>query len=215
MSYTVSQAYSRVLEEADKIGSDYFTIAQVLSAFKKEALDFVGSKAKQVEITQEVTDDIKTLVVPVTIPFINNPDDPTEKMASQPNNYLRRLSLNVLYSDGLKARKPTVERIGEHNTNMISPYKKPERMYPIIQQFSNYFNVITGLALDSTIQPTKLILIYIKKPTFGTQPTDIVVDLPDDVCELLFSTVATNFFITTGDPRAETNFKIDQTFRNK
>jgi len=215
MSYTVSQAYTRILEEADKIGSDYFTLDQCLRAFKKEALSFVGSKAKEVELNQEVTDDIRSLLVPVLIPFVNNPDNALEKMATVPANYHTKVSVNVLYTDGLKARVPTLERHGEHNTNSISPFRKPERLYPLIQQFSNYFNVHTGLAINATVQPSKLVLIYIKKPTFGALTTDVVVDLTDSVCEYLFAETATHLRLNAGEPQAAQDFQINQTFRNK
>lgn len=215
MSYTVTEAYNRILEEADKLGSDYFSLPQVLKAFKKETLSFVGAKAKEAEINQEVTDDIRSLLVPALIPFTNNPDNAIEKMAALPNNYHTKISVNVLYTDGLKARVPTLERHGEHNTNSISPYRKADRMYPLIQQFSNYFNVHTGLAINATIQPSKLILIYIKKPTFGTAQGDVMVDLPDSVCEYLFAETANHLRLNTGEPQASQDFQINQTFRNK
>lgn len=215
MSYTVTEAYNRIMEEADKLGSDYFSLPQVLKAFKKETLSFVGSKAKEVELNQEVTDDIRSLLVPVLIPFVSNPDNALEKMATVPNNYHTKVSVNVLYTDGLKARVPTIERHGEHNTNSISPFRKPERMYPLIQQFSNYFNVHTGLALNATIQPSKLVLIYIKQPTFGVVGTDVSVDLPDMVCEYLFQETANRLRLNTGEPQAAQDFQFNQTFRNK
>lgn len=215
MSYKVNEAYTRVLEEADKLGSDYFSLPQVLTAFKKETLDFVGARAKEAEINQEVTDDIRPLVASALIPFIPNPDDSLHKMASLPNNYHTKLSLNVLYTDGLKARTPTIERMGEHNTNSISPYHKAERAYPLIQQFSNYFNVITNIASNATIQPSKLILIYIKNPTFGKLPDDIVVDLSDTVCEYLFAQTANHLRLNAGEPSAIQDFQINQTYRNK
>jgi hypothetical protein len=56
MAYTVTDAY--ITQEADKLGSDYFPLPDVLKAFKKETLDFIGSRAK--EMNQEVTDDIRT-----------------------------------------------------------------------------------------------------------------------------------------------------------
>jgi hypothetical protein len=215
MSYTVTEAYNRILEEADKLGSDYFSLPQVLKAFKKETLSFVGAKAKEIELNQEVTDDMKSLLVPVLIPFINNPDNAMEKMAVVPNNYHTKVSLNVLYDDGLKARIPTIERHGEHNTNSVSPYRKPERSYPLIRQFSNYFNVSTGIPLNATIQPSKLILIYIKQPTFGQNPNDVVVDLPDSVCEYLFAETANHMRLNTGEPQAAQDFQFNQTYRNK
>lgn len=215
MAYTVTEAYNRVLEEADKLGSDYFTLPQVLKAFKKETLDFVGARAKEAELNQEVTDDIRTLLVPVSIPFINNPDNALEKMAVLPNNYHTRLSVNVLYNDGLKARKPTVEKFGEANTNTISPFKKEDRLYPRIQQFANYFNVITGLAANSTIQPSKLLLVYIKKPSFGSMQTDVVVDLNDTVCEYLFAATANALRLNVGESQGQTNFQVNQTYRQK
>lgn len=215
MAYTVTEAYNRILEEADKLGSDYFTLPQVLKAFKKETLDFVGARAKEAELNQEVTDDIRTLLVPVSIPFINNPDNALEKMAVLPNNYHTRLSVNVLYNDGLKARKPTVERFGESNTNSISPFKKEDRMYPRIQQFSDYFNVITGLAANSTIQPSKLLLVYIKKPTIGKLQTDVIVNLSDTVCEYLFAATANALRLNVGEPQGQANFQVNQTYRQK
>lgn len=215
MSYTVSQAYLRVLEEADKLGSDYFSLPQVLKAFKKETLSFVGAKAKEAELNQEVTDDIRSLLVPTLISFIPNPDNALEKMASVPNNYNTKISINVLYNDGLKARLPTLERHGEHNTNSISPFRKADRMYPLIQQFSNYFNVITNIPSNATVQPSKLILIYIKKPTFGASDADVVVDLPDPVCEYLFGETANHLRRNTGEPQAAQDFQFNQTFRNK
>jgi len=215
MAYTVTEGYNRVLEEADKLGSDYFSLQQVLKAFKKEVLSFVGARAKEAEINQEVTDDIRPLVVSVLIPFTPNPDDSKQKMAALPNNYHTKLSVNVLYNDGLKARKPTLERMGEHNTNLISPFKKPERMYPLIQQFSNYFNVHTGLPTSSTVQPSKLILIYLKQPTLGTTANNQIVNLSDSVCEKLFAETANALRQGAGEPSAGLDFQLNQTYRNK
>jgi hypothetical protein len=215
MAYTVTDAYNRILQEADKLGSDYFPLPDVLKAFKKETLDFIGSRAKEAEMNQEVTDDIRTLLVSSSIALINNPDVPLEKMAGLPSNYHTRLSVNVLYNDGLKARSPLLERFGESNTNSISPFKKADRMYPRIQQFSNYFNIVTNLTASSTIQPSKLLLIYIKKPTFGKNSTDIIVDLNDSVCEFLFAATANALRFNTGEPMAQTNFQVNQTYRKK
>ena len=187
----------------------------MLKAFKKETLSFVGAKAKEAELNQEVTDDIRSLLVPTLISFIPNPDNALEKMASVPNNYNTKISINVLYNDGLKARLPTLERHGEHNTNSISPFRKADRMYPLIQQFSNYFNVITNIPSNATVQPSKLILIYIKKPTFGASDADVVVDLPDPVCEYLFGETANHLRRNTGEPQAAQDFQFNQTFRNK
>lgn len=214
MSYTVAKAYDRVLEEADKLGSDYFSLPQVLSAFKKETLSFVGARAKEAEINQEVTDDIRSLLVSVLIPFIDNPDDSLQKMATLPNNYHTKLTLNVLYTDGIKARVPTIERHGEHNTNSVSPFKKPERAYPLIRQYANYFNVETGIKASETIQPDKLILIYVKQPTFSSVPNELVVDLPDSVCEYLFAATANHLRLNTGEPSAGNDFQVNQTYRN-
>lgn len=215
MSYTVTQAYNRILQEADKLGSDYFTLAEVLPVFKKETLSFVGARAKEAEINQEVTDDIRSLLVSALLGLTPNPDDSLQKMAMVPDNYHTKISVNVLYSDGLKARVPTLERHGEHNTNSISPFRKAERMYPLIQQFSNYFNIHTGLSALSTIQPDKFMLIYIKQPTFGAAVNDIVVNLPDTVCEYLFVETANHLRLNTGEPSAVQDFQISQTYRNK
>jgi len=213
--YTVTQGYTRVLEEVDKLGSDYFALPQVLSAFKKEAFDFIEARAKEAEITQEVTDDIRTLVVPLKVTLTPNPDDAAHYIAALPNNYNRLLRLNIMYSDGITARKPKIEKFGEHNTNMINPLTSPNRSYPLIQQFSNYFNVITGLPVGGVISPTEMIIIYIKKPTFGTQQGQPIIDLPDSACELLFAKTATALLLNTGDPRAQVDFQVNQTYRKQ
>lgn len=213
MSYTVSQAYNRVLEEADKLGSDYFSLSQVLSAFKKETYDFIGERTKEAELNQEVTDDMRSLVKPIKLTLVSNPDEDKCFMAMVPNDYHTKLSLNVLYTDGLTSRKPTIDKMGEDNINNLSPLKKPDRMYPLIQQFSNYFNVNPNLPIGSTIQPDKLILIYFKQPSFGVNNNDVVVDLPNQVCELLFAKTATALLLNIGDERATTTYQVNKLFR--
>lgn len=211
---TVTKAYMRVLEEVDKIGSDYFSLPQVLSALQKEVWNFVDSRCKEIEITQEVTDDIRSLVIPNKIDLMPNPDEPGEYMAALPNNYHRLLKLNIVFSDNIIARKPRVERFGEHNTNIANPYKTPTRAYPLIQQFSNYFNVITNLPVGGIITPTQMTIIYVKKPTFGTQQSQPVVDLPDAVCEHLFAKTAEALLFNTGDPRGPVDFQVNKTYRD-
>lgn len=213
--YTVIQAYNRILEEADKLGSDYFSLPQVLAAFKKEVLDFVGARAKEAELTETVTNDVRPLVVLANIPLIDNPDFPTQKIASIPNNFHTRLTLNVEYTDKHRARKPTVERFGEHNANMVNPNKRPSKQYPLIQQFSDYYNVHTNIPPLDAVQPETLVLMYIKYPTFGEAQAAPVVNLPDTVCELLFSATAAALMNNVGEPRGQVNFQIDQTFRKK
>ena len=70
MAYTVSEAYKRVLDEADKMGSDYMPLPEMLSLFKKETLGFVRERAKDIEKNQEITTDLVPLIKPLSIPLI-------------------------------------------------------------------------------------------------------------------------------------------------
>lgn len=213
--YTVAEAHIRVLQETDKAGSDYFDLKRVLDEFQKVTWDFVGARAKEIEITQEVTDDIRTLLRSEKINLNNDPDNNLIKMAALPNQYYRRLKINVLFSDGIASRKTTVQRHGEADVNLLNPLKKPDRSYPLVTQFDSYFSVDTGLRSGDIIVPEKLLLVYLKKPNFGKQQTAAVVDLPDDVCEHLFAMTANSLLNGIGDERTATDFQIENTYRKK
>lgn len=208
MAYTVNDAYNIVLQEADKMGSDYFPLPAVLARFKTEALDFVGKRAAEVEITQQVTDDIRQLVTLQQITTTVNADEAQCYNAALPLNYHTRFNVKVQYSDGTSADRPTLERIGEHNHNMQDPFKKPTKAYPLVMQMSDFFKIYTGGAVA-----TKLWLTYLKRPTFGVNGGDTVVNLSDDAVEDILKKTAAALHMVTGDPRAPMEIQVNQLSR--
>lgn len=208
MAYTVQVAYMKVLEAADKMGSDYFPQPLVLSRFKTVTYDFLGQKAKEIEMNQEVTDDIKSLVVHAPIAPIPDPNEANCWLASQPLNYHTRLAVIVKYVDGTSSRMPTVERIGEHNSNLANPFKNPTKDYPLIQQMGDYFKIYPG---NNNV--SKFYLSYLRKPIFGINDNDMIVDLPVQVVEALINDVATSLIAKSGDPRTPVDIQVNESFR--
>ena len=215
MAYTVSQAYNRTLEEADKMGSDYFSLPEFLNLFQKEVWDFVRDRTKDVELTQEVTDDMRPLIERASLPLIPSTVDASDKMAAIPVDYYRRMRVNVRYNDQTLGREPQVIKHGEADFNEVSPFRKPSKEYPQITQYSDFFNVKTNISIANLIQPTQLILIYIKKPIINRNETDVIINLDDSVCELLFGRTANSFMVTKGDARAQMAFQHEETYGNK
>lgn len=215
MAYTVSQAYTRVLQEADKMGSDYFTLPEFLNMFQKEVYDFVENATKDIEETQLITDDIRELIKTAEPNLVTSTVDSNDKMGALPLDYFRRARVNVIYSDNTLAREPQIIRHGEADYANISPYKKATKDYPIITQYSDFFNVKTNIPVSAPMQPTKLLLIYVSKPVINRNESDTITVLNDSVCEFLFGRTANSFMVTKGDPRAQIAIQHEESFRNK
>lgn len=215
MAYTVSQAYTRTLQEADKMGSDYFTLPEFLNVFQKEVYDFVENATKDIEETQLITDDIRPLIKTSELALVVSSIDPKDTMAAIPLDYFRRARINVIYTDNVLAREPQIIRHGEADYSNISPYKKATKEYPIITQHSDFFNVKTNIFVGSLIQPSKLLVTYVSKPVINKLEHEIITSLNDSVCELLFGRAANSFMATKGDPRVQMTFQHEESFRNK
>lgn len=215
MAYTVSQAYTRVLQEADKMGSDYLSLPEFLNVFQKEVYDFVENATKNIEETQLITDDIRPLVKTSELGLVTSSVDSKDVMAAIPLDYFRRARINVIYSDNTLAREPEIIRHGEADYANISPYKKASKNYPVITQHSDFYNVKTNISSGALVQPDKLLIVYIKKPVINTNLNDIITELNDSVCEFLFGRTANSFMITKGDPRGQVSFQHEESFRNK
>ena len=108
MPYTVSEAYTRVLTEADKMGSDYFSLPQVLDVLQKEVYDFVEDQTKDIEKTQTVTEDIRPLLVVKEESLINSTLFQGDKMAAIPFDLFKPARLNVRYNDDTLSRETTL-----------------------------------------------------------------------------------------------------------
>lgn len=208
MAYTVNEAYTLVLQEADKMGSDYFTLDAVLKRFRTCAYDFVGSKAAEIERTQQVTDDIRPLVKMAPIAATPSVVEAQVYNAAMPSDYHTRLSIIVEYNTGSRSVKPKIERIGEHNTNMADPFNNAHPDYPLIKQMSDFFEIYPGGPVA-----TQIFLTYLKKPTFGVNLGDLIINLPIAATEEILKQTAASLTLTTGDQRAASEYQVNATSR--
>lgn len=220
MDFSLQAVDRKVREYADKIGSDYFPLPVFMNRFEKATYDFVGERAKIAENTQEVVDDIKRLVRIAELVII---DDPNESLAgrylaAQPADYLRLLRCTILFPGDTQSRRVTITKHGEIDSNLVNPYKKPSRNYPLVIQLESSFKVYTS----STPAPTFLKLSYVKTPSIvqpvsGTYgPTELatrIVDLPDDAILKIMQSVVTDYYINTGDPRGNGAYQLQESFR--
>lgn len=214
MAYTVQKLYDRVLEGTDKIGSDLFTLPDVMSRVETAAYDFIGETVKYIENTQEIRDDLLPLYKPFTITLIEDPNDANYKVAPVPTDYHHLMQIKVV-NESKPVRKTRVIRHGQEEIFEINPNKKATEEYPTVVLYKDYFRII------SPGTPVSVTGFYIKKPTFPTLDensdldTEIAVDLPDHSTEKLIKTVITDWLISTGDPRAPMQHQERELYRNR
>lgn len=208
--YTVQEVYDKTLQQADKMGSDYLALPEALSRLKKAAYDFIGQKSAQVEKTQEVTEDLQSLVkIAPFIPVID-PNVTGTFLVPFPNDFFHRLRITVFYGTTEKSRLPRFQKFGEANTNEVSPYKKPDRKYPLITNYSDYMNINTGGAI-----PSKIAFTYFKKPVFGTEANmaGVWLELPVQAIEEILALMIAEWMVQKGDSRGPSEFQLKETYR--
>lgn len=211
MEYTLQLVHEKLRQLSDKIGSDYFPLPVFLNFFETATYDFVGEKLKIIEKTQEVTDDIRTLIPPpMNIPIIEDNNQPGKYIAGLPINYLSTVAYDVLYQGGESCRRADLKRQAEYQISKRNPNTMPTKDYPIIIQFDSLFQIDSG----NTV-PTILSLTYCKKPSFATtgQPTIRIVNLPDTAIEKILKITVTGLFNKTGDQRTQSNYQLQETYR--
>lgn len=209
MAYTTQEAYNIALGQADKMGSDYFTLPQVLVFFKTATYDFLARRIKVIEKTQEITEDIKALLVVAPLAAIVNTEEPNCYMVAQPSNFHTRLRIAVQYTDQIMARMPRLERHGEANSNTADPLNSPTKHYPLILQLADTYNIYTDFPV------LRMFLTYIKHPTFGTaaNPTGQILNLPAQVVEEIIKITVNDYMVSKGDPRSQIVAQNTESFR--
>lgn len=210
MDYTVAEVKEKLNQFSDKNGSDYFTLPVLLNYFHTATYDFVGERLDIVEKTQKITDDIRNIVVPLKLTVIADPNDATRYITAIPANYLRVLSYDVLYADGTRCRRADAMRQAEYTTAVLNPNKKPTKHYPIILQENNLFQIDSG---DDV--PAFMKITYAKKPSFAktSQLNRRIVNLPDSSIEQILLMTVTRLFGSTGDERTQSNYQLQESFR--
>ena len=210
MSYTLEEVHYTLQQFADKLESDYFTLPELLSHFRVAANKFISERLDNVEKTQQITDDILPLITPASLPVIPDPNDGSRFIAALPARYLRLLSYDIIYNDGTKCRRADKMRQAEYGTSSNSPYKRGSKYYPIILQENNLFQIDAGPGVPETM-PIK----FCKKPSIAKahQKTTRIINLPDEAIDKIILDTVTRLFNRTADQRTQTNYQLEQTFK--
>lgn len=210
MDYSLSEVHEKLKQLSDKMGSDYFPLPVFLNFFETATYDFVGERLKIVEKTQEVTDDIRTLIVLVDIPVIEDPNRSGKYIAALPSDYLRQVAYDVIYANSIRCRRADIKRFSEYQVALSNPNQKPTQNYPIILQHASSFEIDAG-----GVVPLFFGLTYCKKPSFATtgQPGKRIVNIPDDAIEEILKITVTNLFNKTADQRTPQSYQLQEAYR--
>jgi hypothetical protein len=214
MAYTVDHFYKKVLEGADKMGSDFFTLEYVMNRLETSAFDFIGETVKFIENTQEIRDDLLPLYKPFLLPVIPDPTEDETYLMALPNDYLHLMTVRGIDSE-VTVRETTLIRHGQDEIFLQDPDTKPLAEYPLISAHENY------LKLYSPGSPTDIRGYYVKRPTFGAYSvhddieTEIAIDLPDASTEKIIKQIVNDIFIAVGDPRAQMQYTNKETYRKR
>lgn len=209
-TYTLSEVEEKLQQFADKNGSDYFQLPELMNHFRTTTLEFVGEKLRILEKTQEVVDDIRSLIVPGKLSVLADPDDTDRYIAALPLKYMRLVSYDVIYADGTKCRRADIKTQAEYKSAVLNPNQKPNKHYPIILQENGLFQIDCGAD-----EPAFMKIMYCKKPSFAkiTEPNRRIVNLPDEAIENIILATVTNLFAKTADERIKIQAQFEELFR--
>lgn len=215
MAYTVNHLYKKVLEGADKMGSDFYSVAYVMRRLEAATYDMIGESVKYIENTQEIRDDIRTLYKPFSLNVIEDPNDSSFKAIELPKDYLHAMQLKVVDAN-VPVRQTRTIRHGQEEIFQADPDTRATAEYPSIVLYDGIARIL------SPGNPEKVLGFYVKKPKFGNYDIhhdnldlEIAVDLPDNVTDKLIKDIINDIFISTGDPRAQGQFQVKETFRQR
>ncbi len=202
-------------ELLDKLGSDYFPIDVKFGRFVTCTLDFIRENSIYLEATQEISDDLKTLLVRNrTMVMTEGPESGVYEVA-QPIDYLRLIALEpYAYIDGRdtkKFKKVDIVKEGNRMAYDRDPHRKPTPFYPHVYRAGNMFEINVGVDI-SIYERAKM--TYIKKPTFGNinDGNAILLNMTDIAVEKIMLKTAEALRFTTADETAASIYQFDQTF---
>lgn len=214
MAYTVDHLYKKVLENSDKMGSDFFTLEYVMNKLETATYDFIGETVKFIENTQEIRDDLLSLYKPFKLPVVTDPNNAEFGAMALPEDYLHLMSARVMDKD-IKVRETTLIRHGQDEIFLQDPDTKPTAVYPLLSAYDSYIRVY------SPGSPEFITGFYVKKPIFGAYSIhddteiEIAVNLPDASTEKIIKTIVNEIFIAVGDPRAQMQYANKETYRKR
>ena len=210
MDYTLSEIHEKLKQLADKMGSDYFVLPVFLSFFETSTYDFVGEKLKIFEKTQEITDDIRNLIIKKDLVVGPDPNFVGKHIAPIPTDYHRQVAYDILFTGGTRCRRADLIRHAEYVHAQNDPNRQPTKKYPLILQFASTFQIDAGADITEKMQ-----LTYCKKPSFATtgEPGTRIVNLPNDAIEKILKITVTNLFNKTGDERTRSSYELQEAYR--
>lgn len=210
MDYTLQNVHQKILFMCDKMGSDYFPLPITLNFFETSTWSFLGERLRHLEKNQEITDDIRNLIIPKVIPIIEDPNIQEKYIAAIPSDYHRLVRFDVAFTDGYINRLSRLSKQGGYNIAKRNPNREPNKRYPLVLQESGYFHIDSG-----TDVPSEFKIMYCKKPTFATtgDQSARIVNLPDDVIENILLDTVTRLFSKTADERQQPSYKLEDVFR--
>jgi hypothetical protein len=218
--YTLDWCDRYLDELLDKMGSDLFPLPIKLNRFITITLDFIRETTKSLEVTQEVSDDIKPLLIRSNYTIIQDPINQNLWTCPEPADYIRLVSLVPLFLDSVdnhlkqKAKKVKILKEGQREAYKRDPFNNATNEYPQVFRYANLFKIDVG---DATINYSKALLSYIKKPNFADENdlTVRIVNLPDITIEQLLLKTADALRFSTGDSDAVANYQFGQSFGKK
>ncbi len=210
MDYTLSEVHEKLKQLSDKMGSDYFVLPVFLNFFETGSYDFIGEKLKIFEMTQEITDDIRNLIIKKDLVVGPDPNFVGKHIAPIPTDYHRTVAYDVLYTGDERCRRADLIKHAEYVHSQNDPNRRPTKRYPLILQFASTFQIDSGVDVAAFMQ-----LTYCKKPSFATtgEPGTRIVNLPDDSIEKILKITVTNLFNKTGDERTPMSYQLQEAYR--
>lgn len=204
----------------DKLGSDYFPLPIKYERFQTCTYDFIRENTEYIETTQEISDDIKMLLVERKDPITKEPDGLKKNVwiLPEPADYCRLVSVVPLITvdgaDMMKAKKVNIVREGQMLSYERDPFRAASAEYPNVYRLSNFFKIDVGND-QSTYH--KAIFAYVKNPTFAkiTESEKRIVNLSNIAIEKICLKTADSLRVTTGDATAATNFQFNSGFGKK
>lgn len=236
MAYTIEYVDNYLDNELDKLGSDYFPLPIKLYQFRKATYDFIRENTGFSEATQEISDDIKSLVR-FQNRVLTQEYYPRENIfrCPYPLDYHRLITLMPLYEveapfsgsgitldnedpnergtfDNTKFKRLTIAKLGQLEVHLRNPHNEPTEEYPLVLRKDDYMEIHFQKGVSTNY--TRARILYYKEPTFGDEENlqDIIVDLPKLSVEKIIDRTANSLRFIAGDVHAESNYRFDQTF---
>ena len=216
--YTLAWCDQYLDELLDKVGSDYFPLPIKLDRFITATYDFLKDRTKNIELNQEISDEIKSLIKSRKVSILKSTISiHSENIwnVAEPIDYYRLIGLVPLYINGeseiSKSKKISIIRNGQIESYIRDPFREPNAEYPLVIRNANLFSIYVGN--DST-NYTSAYITYVKKPTFAKidNESNRIVDLSDSAIEQILLKTSNYLRFGVSDEDAANNYQFNSQF---